>query len=328
MPPVNGRTRTQLASIAAGIAALALLSAGSSDVAPRATALPMADAIEVPGARAAGLTLIPFELALPPEPQGHADRGALAAVSWSAPETKSLAQLSWTWNISKRRLVRLNPDVDPNEPLPAGTPVRVFDAESGQATRSIGAPNRGRLVHGVPMPEGDAWTMKAGRARVYGTAETVQTLHETLLAYGETFDAPPPVRIRDLSARGGRRIAPHRSHQSGRDVDIGFVLEGVPEGSHRVSEETFDAEKNWFLVRSLIDSGRVQAIYTSGKAKRWLRQAAIAEVGEEQAESYLDLISYEHGHSHHMHVRFVCADEHRGCLDRSAQGKPRRRPSA
>lgn len=314
---MNGRSRLKPASIVAAIGAVALLSAGSSDVAPQATALAMTDPIALAAAPTRGFCVIPWQVVQPTEPPPPADT-RLAVVAWAAPTSKSLAQLSWTWNISKRRLKGLNPELDPNEVLEPGTAVRVFAAEQGKATRSVGAPNRGRLVHGVPMPEGDAWTMKPGRSRVYGTAETVQTLHETLLAYGETFDAAPPVRIRDLSARGGRRISPHRSHQSGRDVDIGFVLVGGEEGSRRVSEETFDADKNWFLVRSLIDSGRVQAIYTSGKAKRWLRQAAIADVGDNEAEAYVDLISYEHGHGHHMHVRFRCADEHRACLGRSA----------
>ncbi|MBL4685045.1 MAG: penicillin-insensitive murein endopeptidase [Nannocystaceae bacterium] len=312
-----------VAKLAAAFAVFVPLTPGMAPQMP-------APAIELPVALGTPAAILPWQPAAPvqtndPDPTEE----DLSIVRWSVDEAKTLAQLSWTWSISQRRLARLNPGLAPHDVLAPGTTVRVHEADDEDVTQSIGAPNRGRLVHGIPMPEGDSWSMKPGRQRVYGTVETVRTLRDALLAYGRAFDDAPRVQIRDLSALRGGKIAPHRSHQSGRDVDIGFVLNTPPEQTRRVGENTFDREKNWFLVRALIDSGQVQSIYTSGKAKRWLLAAAAKELTADELPRYFDLISYERGHSQHMHVRFRCADEHGACQGRSKQ-RPKRaaRPSA
>ena len=241
-------------------------------------------------------------------------------VAWHVPSSMSLRQLAFAWSLPVSRLTELNPEVAPHDPLPAGTAVAVYRAEDARPDRSIGPPNAGRLRGGVPMPEGEPWQLRKDRSRVWGTADTVDTLVDTFTAYGERFPDAHPVHLGDLSARRGGRIGPHRSHQSGRDVDIRFVSTALRDDGTprlRTTEETFDAAANWFVVKRLLASGEVQSIYMSAKVQRWLREQAIANVGADAARTYFESISHEHGHRHHMHVRFRCPDGHDACRERT-----------
>ena len=91
---------------------------------------------------------------------------------------------------------------------------------------STGRASKGRIIDGVRMPdrgEGfftrDAWRDRGNR---YGTQELV----DLLIGVSRRVHAKVPdtrIVIADLSARGGGDVkAWHRSHQSGRDVDICF----------------------------------------------------------------------------------------------------------
>lgn len=241
-------------------------------------------------------------------------------VAWHVPSSMNLRQLAFAWSLPLSRLTELNPDVAPHAPLPEGTAVAIYRAEDARPDRSIGPPNAGRLRGGVPMPEGTSWQLRPDRSRVWGTADTVDTLVDTFTEYGERFPDALPVHLGDLSARRGGRIGPHRSHQSGRDVDIRFVSTALREDGtprRRATEDSFDGAANWFLVKRLLDSGEVQSIYMSGRVQRWIRAHAVADVGADAADAYFESISHEHGHRHHMHVRFRCPDGHDACRERT-----------
>ncbi len=110
---------------------------------------------------------------------------------------------------------------------------------------------------------------------------------------------------------GGSAIH-HRSHQNGRDVDVGMYAKGnrpldtfVP-----MSEENLDAAKTWCLIENLIASQRVQYIFLDRRVQKVLYEYAVAR-GYDQA--YLNrvfgnvrgsLIQHVPNHVDHMHVRF------------------------
>jgi murein endopeptidase len=80
------------------------------------------------------------------------------------------------------------------------------------------------------------------------------------------------------------------------------------------STSGFDAGRNWFLVKTLIDENEVRAIFLNRTEQTWLRAAADADVGAASAERYFELIRHEPGHTIHMHVRFACSDEDKRCV--------------
>ena len=110
----------------------------------------------------------------------------------------------------------------------------------------------------------------------------------------------------------GGSAAHHRSHQNGRDVDVGLYAEGnrplntlVP-----MNRGNLDAAKTWCLIENLIASQRVQYIFLDRSVQKVLYDYAVTR-GYDQA--YLErvfgnvrgaLIQHIPNHVDHMHVRF------------------------
>ncbi|MCA9689495.1 MAG: penicillin-insensitive murein endopeptidase [Myxococcales bacterium] len=272
---------------------------------------------------------------------------ALAEVFWIAPQDGTLAELASHWGIPADQLIALNPDHAPPEPeegerrrkplpapvVPAGARLRVFKKDPAEPTRSVGAPNRGRLVSGIPMPEGDEWTIRKNRRRVYGTHKTISTLVNVFHAYGQRYPDGPKIHVGEIARRRGGRARPHKSHRTGRDVDIRYIQhgdDGKP-GYRRTTSQNFDLERNWFLVQSLIETGNVQAIYMSSKRQRQIYPEAKKHLSEEELKRYFQypfhdeshkaIIRHQSGHKNHLHVRFRCEDWNGRCRARSRSHK-------
>ena len=253
-------------------------------------------------------------------------RRGLDEVYWTVPEPTSAEALAAAWGVGKDRLLELNPDLEPGARVPAGAALRVFQADPAEPTRSIGAPNRGKLQNGVPLPEGDAWRLRTMRRRAYGTPLTVATLVDAFTAYGERYPDGPKIRVGELAQRKGGKVAPHASHRSGRDVDLGYVCLGDDDGETRwrqMNEDNFDAEKNWFLMHEMIKSGNVEAIFVSKRLQKLLYAEAQKHLPEDELAELFQypragtrhdpLIRHWRGHRDHMHVRFRCADDDPRC---------------
>jgi len=254
----------------------------------------------------------------------------LDAVHWTAPVDESVERLAMRWGLTTRRLVRLNPSLDPDGMVAAGTRLVVYRPDPDEPTQSIGAPNRGRLRGGIPLPEGRYWQLRDHRKRAYGTRDTITALLQAFNAYGEAFPDAPPIRLGEISQRNGGRVFPHVSHRTGRDVDIGYILTRAPsEGRYWVTArpETFDVEKNWFLIKALVSTGKVQRIFISASLQKLLRERAAEELTPEEMARYFrmpgrdrdepPLIRDWNGHRDHMHVRFRCEEGNKCCRSRS-----------
>lgn len=147
--------------------------------------------------------------------------------------------------------------------------------------------------------------------------------------------------VGELSKREGGRIDGHRSHRSGRDVDIGFYLldaQGRPVNAPlafaRVrangtctSPNTgfrFDDARNWELVAKLVADGdaRVQYIFVHRAIKRRLlaygRRIGAPQVLVDRVELAMVQPGGSHPHRNHFHVRIYCAPGDRpSCRDRA-----------
>lgn len=273
----------------------------------------------------------------PPEEEGDAELELglapmpLHEVQWTVVEGESRELLASRWGMMERHLVALNPELRGLEQVPAGLQLRVFAHDDERPTRSIGAPNKGRLQHGLPMPEGRYWELRERRTRTYGAINAIQAMVTAFTRYGEAFDGTaPPVSVGEISSPRGGPAHPHSSHRSGRDVDLGYVLLPGTEGEQwkQASAENFDVEKNWALIRALVDTGEVQTIGISSKLQRLLEPVARADIGEEELGRYFwrpgggsaqePILRHWDGHRDHMHVRFRCEQGNTRCRSRSS----------
>lgn len=269
----------------------------------------------------------------PPEQEVDLEAGLaevpLHEVEWTVLQGESRERLASRWGLMERHLVELNPELRRVAQVPAGLRLRVFEHDQERPTRSIGAPNEGRLQHGLPMPEGRHWKLRERRTRAYGATNAIHAMVTAFTRYGESFEGAAPVSVGEISGPRGGRAHPHSSHRSGRDVDIGYVLVPGTEGKQwkRADGDSFDAERNWALVKALVDTGEVQVIFISSKLQRLLEPIARAELGEAGLGRYFwrpgggpdqdPILRHWDGHRDHMHVRFRCEPGNARCRSRS-----------
>jgi hypothetical protein len=127
----------------------------------------------VPALLASG-ALLPAAMgpAEPPEEEAELEPApepaSLHEVQWTVAQGESRELLASRWGMMERTLVALNPELRGIERVQPGMQLRVFTHDQERPTRSIGAPNKGRLQHGLPMPEGRYWQLRERRTRTYG----------------------------------------------------------------------------------------------------------------------------------------------------------------
>jgi len=217
--------------------------------------------------------------------------------------------------------------------IPSCDGKRVAVAEPrGRGLQSIGRPQRGRLANASVLPRNpDAWFIRRPE-RAYGTRATVSQIQRVIQRVRRHFPRVHALAIGDLSARRGGRITMHGSHQSGRDVDLGFYFKrlprGYPAGFALATEEEVDVAACFALFTALADTagrpGGVERMYMT-----YQTQELFHRLGREHGISpaTLDrLFQYPHGHDsdhglfhdepghdEHIHVRFSCAPSDREC---------------
>jgi penicillin-insensitive murein endopeptidase len=224
------------------------------------------------------------------------------------------------------------------------------------SSASVGTHSDGALRQPARLPmDGDGYTVPTPwrvRNSNFGTDELVGLVVRSARAVDQRLPGGVAA-IGDLSHRGGGASVEHKSHQSGRDVDVFYYAldrsgrpvapgdamlrfdvegravrwsppRGVRPPPRPVPPYRFDVRRNWAMVRALItDPGaEVQWIFIQrGLAAMLIREAAAA--GEDpavltRAAFILHEPTDSEPHDDHMHVRLYCdsSDRGAGCVDR------------
>ena len=225
------------------------------------------------------------------------------------------------WNPKAARRRRLRPKTPlvlwvasgaSHYPLPAdasGFP-NVPKPEHGE---SVGRPNRGRLRDGAPLPEGP-YTIRFGW-QAFGSASTVWNVARVLRAFRAETGFEGELFVGAMSRRGGRRLRPHRSHQSGRDVAVRLPAMPHAQG-YKLQADEVDWHAAWALVDAFVRTGDVQVIFLERKLRRRLERAGLA-LGADDARvaQVMKKVRHSPGHTAHVHVRFQCAPSEAECRD-------------
>ncbi len=197
--------------------------------------------------------------------------------------------------------------------------------------QSIGAPWAGRLQHPTQLPPGDGYHIRRPW-RSFGTEATVEFIER---AVGDTLEAFPDAHvlaIGDISAESGGPITDHRSHQSGRDVDIGLIYKekpaDYPASFVHADEDNLDCAATFKLLESFLASanedGGVLMVFldfnVQGILYHWAQEHGVSERrlgrifqyphGRGSSEG---LVRHEPNHDNHMHVRFQCPSDDSAC---------------
>jgi penicillin-insensitive murein endopeptidase len=238
-----------------------------------------------------------------------------------------------------------SPALTPEPAAEAATePVRI-DWE-GYESASIRNPNDGSLRGGVPLPlsaPGLRFNPSRDPDARYGTVEVVRALVEAAARVDRELGGLP-VTVNDLSLRSGGPIPRHRSHQSGRDVDVlfyqlddrGAPIESVgaffdPQGIGIDFKDLstpaddvrlrLDIPRIWLFLQALIEGehAELQNIYVAEHIRtlllRHARSIGVARGTVARFEALTCQPSYPH--DDHFHFRFFCTPEdiEAGCRD-------------
>ncbi len=236
--------------------------------------------------------------------------------------------------LSGASVVSANPlNVVASSVNPGGAPWR---------SQSTGRATRGHLASGMHLEEGKHIRFVAKyrpRDRHWGTVELVSVIQRAArkvsLAHGTGRMA-----VGELSAKYGGRVDGHASHQSGRDVDIGFYLldekdktlvwpefvylkkDGTRSLAGGAKQARFDFARNWTLVESLVSDAEapVQYIFVAPSIERLLLNYARSIDASPELIDRASQMMMPPGsgrpHTDHFHVRIYCpGDDKPVCKD-------------
>lgn len=204
-------------------------------------------------------------------------------------------------------------------------------SESGAVRRGgvgIGRPDDGRLLNGVRIPERPGQEIRFAQT-AYGTTFAVAALLAGLETFRSSNDFSGVIKIGSMSAVRGGPIGSHRSHQTGRDVDVRLPRRaGVPRGVP-LTVRRIDWIATWFLLEAF-DRPDVEVVFLDYPTQKRVYRAAIsAGVPPERVRAMLQYprgsriasarVHHAYGHDQHMHVRFRCGPCEIECVEASAE---------
>jgi penicillin-insensitive murein endopeptidase len=204
--------------------------------------------------------------------------------------------------------------------------------------RSLGSPTEGHLVGGTRLEEtpylrvvpadigGDVrWGLEPLVTMIDRAARQVRRQYPDAI-----------VSVGHLSRAGGGEVERHRSHESGRDADIGFFVRSAAGkqllAAHFVAFRgdgaaptwpgaVFDDAKNWALVAALINDPQAHVTHVFVAAPLRARLLAYAERAGASAGVRMraaEVMQQPHGalpHDDHFHVRIACPAHMSGCVE-------------
>ncbi|MCP4678395.1 MAG: hypothetical protein GY854_23355 [Deltaproteobacteria bacterium] len=193
---------------------------------------------------------------------------------------------------------------------------------------SIGTTSSGLLVAGEHLPaRGDHFRFYHRGDRRYGVPALTGMIERAAARIAKEHTGSV-LWVGDMSARTGGFIGGHRSHRSGRDVDLAFYVtssrrrtaRGVPlirfdrfgVGVRDKRAYFYDTERNWLLVEAMLTDpeAEVQWIFASDGIKALLLEWALDHGRDialiEKAATILHQPGDSSPHDDHFHVRIYC----------------------
>lgn len=202
-----------------------------------------------------------------------------------------------------------------------GAPVPKIRMVAGQ---SIGLPQRGALKQAARLPQSQRYYRRR-LDRTYAAAHVVDQVEAAIDAVSRHHPGAGRLAIGDLSDEDGGSLAGHSSHQSGRDVDLGFYFIGRPATYPKefvaASKGKLDVAAMWTLVEALYEQskkpGGPTKIFLSYQVQEeiygYARKRGVGKKRLGEIFSYPDgrwargrLVQHVRNHHDHLHVRYGC----------------------
>jgi murein endopeptidase len=163
------------------------------------------------------------------------------------------------------------------------------------------------------LPPSEHYTIRFPEM-AYGTTITIRGIRRALAGFRRDTGFSREITIGAISLAKGRKLPPHKSHQSGRDVDVRLpamphALETGPMRSDQV-----DWYATWALLEAFVRTGDVQVMFLEKRTHKHVRRAAMRlGASDEYIEQVFSFVTHQSGHGSHIHVRFRCSEQASSC---------------
>lgn len=220
-----------------------------------------------------------------------------------------------------QRAPRSRGDDAADETMKARAALAVIDGTAPIATaRAVGEPWHGQLRDGRALPASSGYAIRRP-THAFGTDHVVDALRAAIAEVRARYSDVHPLAIGDLSTEHGGKLADHRSHQSGLDVDVdvGFYFTKVPAGypdAFVAANPDFDLEANWALLTGFTrPSTGVEMIFLDYDVQARLYRFALQHgaTHDELArvfqyprgkDTLVGIVRHWPAHGDHFHVRW------------------------
>lgn len=236
---------------------------------------------------------------------------------------ESLAMIAARYRVDARDITRWNGLR--GRRLRVGAELRIYNDRPLPPSASVGRPDHGSLTNGVTLPPHPGYQVR-NTQRAFVTSEVVEHIASAFDAVRDAHPRAPRIEIRDASVRSGGHLAQHRSHQSGRDVDIAYFQRSCRNVCtlRRLRPSDLDADRQWALLAPWLERGVVEYVFIDYALQEPLYEAARRAGARREdlsrwfqyprgEENRYGIIRHIPQHADHLHVRFVCAPHDDGC---------------
>lgn len=198
-------------------------------------------------------------------------------------------------------------------------------------SKSIGFPYDGRIENAAWLEPHQGYFRRAPNF-AWGMDNVIRHLKRIVTAVRKKYPKIHALAVGDISTKHGGFLNGHISHQSGRDIDLGFYFKHRPSGYPKEfssgDNDNLHLHATWLVLHYLailfqrtqeiemiyIDYVLQEKIYhwawDQGVKKdtlRWMFQYP------RPIEQRKGLIRHEPNHMNHMHVRFACKPNNHRC---------------
>ena len=196
-----------------------------------------------------------------------------------------------------------------------------------KVSESVGSCSGGKLINGERFPKGPGYST-GSRSKIYGTNETVTLLLDGFARFGKKHPDAPQIVVGNLSTKKGGKVDPHKSHQSGRDVDLGYLHKKKAQPVRSMistNKRNLDPRLTWDFMYSFLQTGKVkymfidydiQGLLCEHLKKRKFKKSYLKKIFQyPRGKGVEAVVKHVSGHHHHIHLRFVCPKKDKRCRD-------------
>lgn len=244
----------------------------------------------------------------------------------------TLDRIARRYRTTLHEIVCLNPRVKNPNRLRIGDRLKLLRHGPVNPSAAVGRPQDGKLVNGEQLPAGRGYYRRRPHL-AWGTNETIANLRKAIEAVRAKHKGIHDIAVGDISAEHGGKLRRHKSHQSGRDVDLGLYFTKQsrkgPKAFISGLRHKMDMAANWTLLKALVSSDRGSTVVSyvfldyriQQKLYKWAKKRGVKQKTLDWMFQYprgrramRGIIRHEPGHADHYHIRFRCPRDDKDCI--------------